>query len=339
MRTKMICLLILISTAFGACSYTGPKVTDFAKESWSRALASAGQEKLAKEIDHIFVIGDSLSDTGNLHRKTWGMYVPEEIFYKNRFSNGPLWIDYVSTALGVSFTNLAVGGAETGEKDGIRGWIIPGTDDQITQLNSLVKSQKVELEKAVAVLWVGPNNYFYDRRASVSVTISDIERQVNELEKIGFKKILVGSMPNLDNLPKDPRIIKDKSNEEYRRFSLEHQAAFENLVTQITSIQRPAVIQTFDAYKVNLETINNPKAHGFENLTDACYEGDYSGEFYEEQKFCSNPIAYKYWDFLHPNTLMHCYYGAQLLHDLNNMHNYDSDRNKLKQACIDSITL
>jgi outer membrane lipase/esterase len=64
----------------------------------------------------IFVFGDSLSDTGNLHRLSGGA-IPPATYPAGRFSNGPLWIEYLAEHLEVSLLpgdNRAVGGATTG---------------------------------------------------------------------------------------------------------------------------------------------------------------------------------------------------------------------------------
>ena len=75
----------------------------------------------------IYVLGDSLSDQGNLKAAT-GTFVPpsqtlpDSLHYFNgRFSNGPVYTDYLSGLLGLPSTpsffggnNFAYGGARTG---------------------------------------------------------------------------------------------------------------------------------------------------------------------------------------------------------------------------------
>src|SRR5690242_18427537 len=68
----------------------------------------------------IYAFGDSLSDTGNVNASTFGI-LPLSPYASGRFSNGPIWIDRVASALGTQATpsltggnNFAYGGATTG---------------------------------------------------------------------------------------------------------------------------------------------------------------------------------------------------------------------------------
>ena len=74
----------------------------------------------AGTIDALYSFGDSLSDTGNVYLATGGT-LPGTPYFPGRFSNGPIWIDYLARSLGLPITpslaggtNFAYGGADTG---------------------------------------------------------------------------------------------------------------------------------------------------------------------------------------------------------------------------------
>lgn len=86
-------------------------------------------------FSRIIVFGDSLSDTGNLYLLSGGY--PPAPYAEGRFSNGPIWVEYLAAALGMSLApddNYAVGGATTGHEnfnDGLFGMTYPGLQHQI----------------------------------------------------------------------------------------------------------------------------------------------------------------------------------------------------------------
>ena len=76
-------------------------------------------------FDKVYVFGDSLSDTGNVLTFTGGQF-PTSPYAPGRFSNGDIWIDYLTGQLNLTVdpfatdmaaddgTNFAVGGATSG---------------------------------------------------------------------------------------------------------------------------------------------------------------------------------------------------------------------------------
>ena len=62
--------------------------------------------------DVVYVIGDSLSDNGNLYAL---IGYPTSPPYAYRFSNGPVWAEYFAEQLRVKLEDLAYGGAFTGQ--------------------------------------------------------------------------------------------------------------------------------------------------------------------------------------------------------------------------------
>jgi phospholipase/lecithinase/hemolysin len=72
---------------------------------------------LAKTYHDIYVFGDSFSDTGNIFNVTAEAIPPSPPYFNGRFSNDPVWVEYLASALGLTFspnTNFAFGGATTG---------------------------------------------------------------------------------------------------------------------------------------------------------------------------------------------------------------------------------
>ena len=68
----------------------------------------------AQNYDEIYVFGDSFSDTGNVFNATKGAIPPSPAYFNGRFSNGPVWVEYLAPQLGLTFdpsTNFAFGGA------------------------------------------------------------------------------------------------------------------------------------------------------------------------------------------------------------------------------------
>src|SRR4051812_8541313 len=77
-------------------------------------LASPTFPASAGQFTKLVVLGDSLSDTGNLFAATGGA-IPPSPYYLGRFSNGPVWVEYLAEALDVPFEDYAYGGAKTDE--------------------------------------------------------------------------------------------------------------------------------------------------------------------------------------------------------------------------------
>ncbi|KAJ2667887.1 hypothetical protein GGH99_006550, partial [Coemansia sp. RSA 1285] len=67
---------------------------------------------MVRSTRSLYIFGDSLSDTGRLHTMTFGL-VPPEPYWEGRFSNGPLWIEYLALLQGLQLEDYAVGASES----------------------------------------------------------------------------------------------------------------------------------------------------------------------------------------------------------------------------------
>ena len=78
-------------------------------------LAAAPVAAATLDYSSLYVLGDSLSDTGNVYRATDGDSPPSPPYFEGRFSNGPVWADHVADVFRDAdrpTANFAFGGAE-----------------------------------------------------------------------------------------------------------------------------------------------------------------------------------------------------------------------------------
>ncbi|MDE2240767.1 MAG: autotransporter outer membrane beta-barrel domain-containing protein, partial [Rhodospirillales bacterium] len=119
----------------------------------------------AAKAGNLYVFGDSLSDDGNLYKLTG---LPPAPYYEGRFSNGPVWVEYLPALAGLnssSANNFAYGGAFTG--DLTIGGVNIGTNLEAASLPG-INTEIADFAAAggsfsgndVVTLWGGANNYF-----------------------------------------------------------------------------------------------------------------------------------------------------------------------------------
>src|SRR5690242_19689666 len=97
----MPCLWALLGLwllLLGACHGRAPgepTVDDLVQPQQDHILKSPLCPEDQHVLDNLVVFGDSLSDTGRLARRSLGLYIPSQVYWQSRLSNGPVWVDYV----------------------------------------------------------------------------------------------------------------------------------------------------------------------------------------------------------------------------------------------------
>ena len=117
------------------------------------------QNRKIAPIGNLVAFGDSLSDMGNAKNSI--LNVPDvPPYWQGRFSNGMVWVEYVSQAYGVTTTvgsgtqpgdNRAFGGSQTGA--GFSYLVLPNVGTQITSYTTNVQSSFASND--VVTLWAG----------------------------------------------------------------------------------------------------------------------------------------------------------------------------------------
>lgn len=325
-----ICLLCSCTPSKSGLNQSAfPDVNRLVRPAQQELLKGLVAEPTAKGFNHLVIFGDSMSDPGQLHRRTLGLFLPPSVFYHSMFSNGPIWSDYVGAALaGWTVSNFAVGGAKTSDNSLVSRVFLPSMLEQM-------RAQEKELsglprESTIVVIWIGPNNYlttgeiFQDPSSQlllpklaehVEKAIEDIKKGIEKLKALGFRRILLGTMPELGVLADNPREPRKTTAESLFAATRLHNASLLAFVNSLERTDRWNV-GIFHSGEINQATLDAPSEWGFTRLDRPCYFGSLKGEFYGEKKFCDDPSGYKFWEFNHPNSKMHCFYASRFLLDL-----------------------
>lgn len=182
---------------------------------------------------NLYVFGDSLSDTGNLHITTGGA-LPDasEPYDLGRFSDGPLWIEALAAGLGLAAdvapfldggNNYAFAGARVDASD-----TPPGLRAQIDGLWGATHAQA---DPDALYVVVGGMNDMRDarsdhdtdagRQAAAEVAYQELSDDIERLAALGARHILVANLADLGVTPEAVGLgVEAASTDATRRFNL-----------------------------------------------------------------------------------------------------------------------
>ncbi|WP_242058132.1 MULTISPECIES: SGNH/GDSL hydrolase family protein [Nostoc] len=240
-------------------------------------------------VTGMYIFGDSLSDTGMVFQATGRMYPPNATYFQGRYSNGRVWIEYLSDRLHFSpkqTNNFAYGGATTGSTSNS---YVPSL---LNQVQSFTQTYKKANSDGLYVLWAGANDYLQGV-SNATVPVNNLISAINLLTDIGVRKILLANLPDLGQLPATRNTtnsvnlsaLTQAHNQSLRR-------SLKVLIQQNPQLQ----IATLDANSLYRDAITNPAAFGFTNVIGSCVSGS---------SICNNPEHFLFWDGIHPTTAAH----------------------------------
>jgi thermolabile hemolysin len=247
----------------------------------------------AGPYSQIVAFGDSLSDTGN---DFIAFGSPQPPYYMGRFSNGPIWLDYLATKLGVpdpgpslgGGTNYAYGGATAGSLN----QSVPDLGQQVQMY--LQKSPKAD-PNAVYTVLAGANDFF-GGQTDPSVPANAVNAALTSLIGAGAKTILVSNLPPQGITP----LIRSEGSAAVAAINALDVAFNADLAADVTSLRAAnsgVKIDVLDLYSLSNAVIQDPAAYGFTDVTD---EGINAGPN-------ANLNQYLFWDDVHPTTAGHGY--------------------------------
>lgn len=238
----------------------------------------------AAPFTDLIVFGDSLTDTGNDFDLSGGSF-PTPPNYEGRFSNGPVWVEYLASALGLPAPaasrlggkNFAYGGAQTGSGTST---IADGVPNVGPQIDEFLATGRVLTGEDLVVLWAGHNDLAGG--IAPSVAVANLSSHITTLHANGGGNFLVGNISGSDQLN---TMLAD-----------ELQRLTANLSISIATLDFAGLID---------EIVANPGAFGFTNISSPAWN-ERTGEV------VANPEEYVRWDSVpHPTTACHRIIGQR----------------------------
>ncbi|BAZ29096.1 GDSL family lipase [Cylindrospermum sp. NIES-4074] len=248
----------------------------------------------AGTFSRVYAFGDSLVDNGNAFARTQeliGFGIPPAPYFEGRFSNGPVWVQYLAEALGVAETNYAVGGANTGSNN----TLIPGNPLGLPgltqQTQNFVAANPQADGNALYIVWAGANDYLGAGVQDFTQPVNNLANTVASLASVGAKNFLVANLPDLGNLP----ATSGTSNSAGLNFLTGlHNSALSQTLNNLSQ-QQNLKITLLDINSLINSAIASPSEFGYTNVTNPCLT----------QTVCANPDEYLFWDAIHPTTATH----------------------------------
>lgn len=268
---------------------------------------------LASNFDTLVVFGDSLSDNGNLFALD-PTQVPSDTYYQGRFSNGPVWAEYLAgeNFLDCSLVDNAYGGATTD------GATPPGL---ISQVSAYTGSATLE-DNTLFAIWIGAND-FLNGSDDYAASAANIGTALDALATFGAEHLLIINLPDLGSTP---RYLGTADEDGARALSQGFNAALAAVIDAFQAANPEVIVYEFDVYTFLQAAANDPGSYGFTNATDVCPSYFIADNF-------DNSDGYVFWDDIHPTTEAHDVIADQILSIL------DEDDNGDGNSCFISSLL
>lgn len=258
----------------------------------------------AANFSGIYAFGDSLTDTGNVFNLSGNTFPPPP-YFNGRFSNGPVWVEYLADKLNLEVkpstaggTNFAFGGATTGLDNTINPALPALQQEVFGYLDFLATNNLTADPNALYIVWAGANDYLPTQSTTFTpyteptTPVNNLASAVTALANVGAKNILVANLPNLGEVPltNGTPLANNLNN-----LSQAHNT---RLSQTLNSLALPADVDitTLDINTLFSNVINNPAKFNLTNVTNSCLTSN---------SICSNPNEYLFWDQIHPTTAGH----------------------------------
>lgn len=263
-----------------------------------------------KPVERVVAFGDSLSDTGNIYTESRQRFPIRTTWMQGRFSNGPVWTEYLANRLHVPLNTWATGGAQTNDAYGL-------INGMKTQVDSFVRYSRMgrspyDVSRTLFTIWIGGNDFVSGGREP-AVVLTDLEAALNTLVDRGARKIIVFGLPDLSLAPTFHPLpnVADAGRTDAAKVRSRVEAfnkALPRLLLRVSGgtaaeIQLVDIDLKFDAL------LANPNAFGFTEVRTSCLDITsrlptvYATDAPRRPE--CDPNRYAFWDLMHPTTATH----------------------------------
>lgn len=256
-----------------------------------------------KPYKELVVFGDSFSDTGNLFKLTNQTFPPSPPYFEGRFSNGPIWVDFLAPELGIkekNVQNFAFGGATTGRENinstQIGNQSLPGLLAEIDTFSAQVGSSGAD-PKALYVVWAGGNDFLQiaerpqDAPSVIQQAVTNLSTAVTTLFNLGARQIVVPNQLNFGLTP----LARDRGlSDVATQATIGFNQALDQGIDQLEKTLGIDLVEV-DLFGLGQRIAAAPAEFGFSNVSDRLIT----------QTNPTNPAGYLWWDDVHPTTQGH----------------------------------
>lgn len=266
-------------------------------------------------IQNLVIFGDSLSDVGNTRSEIpFGNAEPiaTAVGYgsNGRFSNGPLWHEYLATELGIASTansndggdNFAFGGARVDDESGPSTGFLRQTTDYLAREGDTPANPD-----SLFVSWIGGNDMrdlvgAADPAAAIDQQLDTYMGSLGTLLASGVTQLLVPNLADLGPIP------ENRGTEDEASATAVTKAWNEGLLERLFDLNNSTTADIFflDVFSLFTGILMDPEAAGFTNTTGECRS--VSGISEVE---CADASSFVFWDSIHPTTAAHAVLGQQ----------------------------
>ncbi|KAK9763621.1 hypothetical protein K7432_009525 [Basidiobolus ranarum] len=272
----------------------------------SSALCAAyyADRRESGRFDTVVLFGDSYSDVGNTYKLSKGTYPPPH-YYNGRFSDGPLWSEYIQELTDAEVLNYAYGGATVNNNvlQGYSGFdsdiAVPSIADQIEMHRDFLANNSNELygRKFLYVITASGNDYNF---GGPTLTPESVATNIYETSKVLFEPPFAGVHFLFTNSAFDHQAFYMQSNVTIQNLALvtrvRHNQHLSNLIRNSGQVNA----QIFD---MNAFLENELSSSDYEDSSTSCTQSLILRDILP--KICKNPEKKVYWDQYHLTTAAH----------------------------------
>ncbi|KAF5346606.1 hypothetical protein D9758_013469 [Tetrapyrgos nigripes] len=260
--------------------------------------------------------GDSFTDNGGgawvISNHTWPAHPGYD---QGRFSNGPVWVEYVAGNLSVPLYDYAVGGATT-SAEVVQGFTgpdssipVPSIDEQVAQflsapppaLPSNSSNSSTTPSRPLFFLLGGVNDLLFNPNSTASRSVQELLRSKDQLQAAYPEgEFVLMDYPNLARIPYSFYLTgasASMSKRDLATFSRELKGSYEDLMLDgirgsgknVRFVDLIPLFEDFDYY-------GEPKQYGIDPL--GAYSSCLVGVYQETNNItvCENANGMVFWD-------------------------------------------
>ena len=237
----------------------------------------------------VYAFGDSLTDTGNRPANA-------TLYFENRFSNGPLWIEYFSEYLGIRYEqshNLAVSTSTT--------------EKTLAQAQGF--SAPENSTDALYIVWAGGNDFLnglvngLDLAAwenTVSTAVNNLSNCVEILYSKGARTIIVPNAVDYSQVP-GSAFFPSEFREVIRAQVISFNTSLRSMRDIVAEQHGDLTLKVFDVTGLLNELLANPERFGITNTTMSAQQDS----LLTDKTFDGPGKDYLFWDLVHPTSKVH----------------------------------